>query len=345
MFISLIIPVYNVEKYLDKCIKSVIMHKPEEYDMEVILVDDGSADRSGEICDQYAAKYEYIKVVHKQNGGASSARNAGVEYARGQYIIFLDSDDWWNPDTDFGKIVSFVKSHEKTEMFLFLSYDYVENEGLFKRNEQDRLRKLEITSIQQYYEALLNNGNLEVSPCTKIFKRAFLVENGLFFKEGMVSEDNEWMLRILRCLKFVEIIDEPLFVCRLNREGSVTNSIKKKHIEDLLRIIRLSQRFYARHPRHKMKSLELCYASYLWFSALGLSTLLSAAEQKILRRKFYKTSEVCKYSKSPKTRICYLIYRITGLKVTSWILGAYIKIKGKRPINRTRAPHISEVNI
>ncbi len=344
-FFSLIIPVYNVEKYLDHCIKSVIMHNPEEYGMEVILVDDGSTDDTGNICDHYADVYDYIRVIHKDNGGASSARNEGINCAEGEYILFLDSDDWWNPDVNLGEVVSYVKQHEQTEMFLFTSYDYIENEGYFERNEQNILRGMKITDIKNYYQTLLNNGNLEVSPCTKIFKRTFLVNNRLFFREGLVSEDNEWMLRILRKMNFVDIIDQPLFICRLNREGSVTNSIKVKHIEDLLKIIRSSQKYYERYPQHELKNLELCYASYLWFSALGLSTLLSKDEQKLLRKKFSGTSGVCKYSNSPKTRICYFIYRLTGLSLTAGILGIYIRFKGKRPINRTRAPYISEVNV
>ena len=335
-FLSLIIPVYNVEKYLDNCIRSVIMHSPDELSIEVILIDDGSSDSSGKICDKYADEYEYIKAFHKENGGLSSARNAGMRQAAGRYIMFMDSDDWWNPDIEIRKIVSYIKTHEQTEMFLFTSYDFIENEGYYKRNEHNNLSNIKTTNIEQYYQSLLDNGNLEVSACTKILKKSFLFENKLYFREGLLSEDNEWMLRLLRKLRVVDIIAEPLYVCRLKREGSISNSIKKKNIEDLLKIIRSSMKYYEKHPQHILKKYELCYASYLWFSALGLSTMLSRKEKKGMKKLFMRTSDVCKYSHSPKTRLCYIVYKMFGLALTSYILGMYIKIKGKRQLNRTK---------
>ena len=94
--LSVIIPIYNVEKYLDRCIKSICNQTYEN--LEIILVDDGSTDGSPEMCDQYVEKDKRIKVIHKQNGGLSDARNVGLEYATGQYIFFCDSDDYVERD-------------------------------------------------------------------------------------------------------------------------------------------------------------------------------------------------------------------------------------------------------
>ena len=94
--VSIIVPVYKVEKYLRKCIDSIINQTLK--DIEIILVDDGSPDNCGKICDEYAAKDTRIKVIHKENGGLSSARNAGMEVAEGEYIGFVDSDDWIETD-------------------------------------------------------------------------------------------------------------------------------------------------------------------------------------------------------------------------------------------------------
>ena len=90
--VSIILPIYNVEKYLDRCIQSILNQSYEN--LEIILVDDGSPDRSSEICDEYRKSDQRIKVVHKENGGLSDARNAGLILAKGKYIIFLDSDDY-----------------------------------------------------------------------------------------------------------------------------------------------------------------------------------------------------------------------------------------------------------
>ena len=97
IILSVIIPVYNVEKYLRKCVDSVLAQ--DIADMEVILIDDGSPDNSGAICDEYAEKDTRVKVIHKENGGAATARNVGLDIARGKYITFVDSDDYLLPNT------------------------------------------------------------------------------------------------------------------------------------------------------------------------------------------------------------------------------------------------------
>ena len=90
--VSIIVPIYNVEKYLKKCVNSIINQTYKS--LEIILVDDGSPDRSGALCDRLAEKDSRIRVIHKANGGVSTARNAGIEAATGEYICFVDSDDW-----------------------------------------------------------------------------------------------------------------------------------------------------------------------------------------------------------------------------------------------------------
>ena len=130
-FVSLIIPIYKVEKYLRQCIDSVIRQNID--DIEIILVDDGSPDDCPKICDEYAEKDKRIKVIHKTNGGSSSARNAGIDLAIGEYLMFMDSDDWWNSETDINSLFEQVKSNPETEMFLLTSLDYIEGQGYFKR--------------------------------------------------------------------------------------------------------------------------------------------------------------------------------------------------------------------
>ena len=99
--VSVIVPVYNVEKYLDRCLMSLIdqTYRP----LEIILIDDESRDASGEICDGYASKYEFIHVIHQKNRGIGGARNAGLEQASGEYVFFIDSDDYLEPEAALEK--------------------------------------------------------------------------------------------------------------------------------------------------------------------------------------------------------------------------------------------------
>lgn len=334
-FLSVIIPVYKVENYLRQCIDSVIAQ--DFHDIEVVLVDDGSPDSCPQICDEYAEKYDYIKVIHKENGGLSSARNAGIQAANGKYIIFMDSDDWWNPDVSVKEILSQVYEKPDVEMFLLTSLDYVEGQGLYKRKEHNFLDEINTENVEAYYQSLLNNGNLEVHAATKIFKAEFIKQNNLYFPLGMKGEDNEWMIRVLRVLNKVSVINQPIYIYRAGRVDSISNNIKKKNIVDLLNIVKSSLKFYSKPTNCEfIKDKELCFCAYLWFTALGLTYHLSKEEKKEVSVLFKQTNTVCKYSNSRKTLLCMRVYKILGFKITAWILGKYIKRKNKRISNKIK---------
>ena len=335
MKVSVIIPVYKVEKYLRKCVDSVINQKLDN--IEIILVDDGSPDNCPQICDDYQANYDYVKVIHKPNGGLSSARNAGIKAATGDYLIFMDSDDWWNPDVDMHAVLDMVAKKPSTEMFLFTSLDYIEGKGYFKRAEHERLKDIRTDTVEHYYEDLLKNGNLEVSAATKIISKDFLTINQLYFKESIVCEDSEWMLRVLRALQKVEIINQPIYICRMGRAGSITNTIGKKNLLDLLEIINSSVEYYKENDEtNNRKRYEFCYCAYLWFCALGLSADLSRDEFIELKPLFKETSVVCKYSDSPKTLASYRIYHLFGIHFARLVLGLYLKLKHRLNINKKK---------
>lgn len=190
--ISVIIPVYNVEKYLKRCVQSVLSQTYEN--LEIILVDDGSPDKSGDICDEYAQKYKKIRVVHKKNGGLSSARNAGMKIASGEYIGFVDADD----DIDnhmYEKLYDVVEQYQVD----FVMSDYM-------RIVEEKKKFLKTTKIQggyyskedirkNIYPQLIMNEGLEYGPllsvCHCLYRTDFLKKNNLIFDEGVRwSEDN-----------------------------------------------------------------------------------------------------------------------------------------------------------
>ena len=107
--ISIIVPVYNVEQYLSRCVDSLV--NQTYHNIEIILVDDGSPDRSGEICDEYAKKDKRVKVIHQSNGGLSDARNTALDIAKGDYLMFVDSDDWIEP-TMYEEMLSFMEKEQ-----------------------------------------------------------------------------------------------------------------------------------------------------------------------------------------------------------------------------------------
>ena len=129
LILSVIIPVYNVEKYLRKCVDSVLAQ--DIADMEVILIDDGSPDNCGAICDEYAEKDARVKVIHKENEGVATARNVGLDIARGKYITFVDSDDYLLPNT-FIPNLDYIKKHPEQIKYKNVDLDNLEFDEFLK---------------------------------------------------------------------------------------------------------------------------------------------------------------------------------------------------------------------
>ena len=180
--ISIIVPVYNVKKYLPKCIDSVI--NQTYTDWELILINDGSKDNSGIICDEYASKDERIKVIHKNNEGVSIARNSGIELAKGEYICFIDSDDWIEPTylSDFR-----INEFKCDFYFSGALYDtYGKVYSYKKYNEKFCRSKYEIRN-DFFDQDLLSNGY----PWGKLYRTQIIRENNLRFNENLtINEDH-----------------------------------------------------------------------------------------------------------------------------------------------------------
>ena len=177
--ISVIIPVYNVEPYLHKCINSVLNQTFQNF--ELILVDDGSTDNSGIICDEYAHKDERIKVIHQKNAGQSAARNNGFEISKGEYICFLDSDDWFS-DNALEIFYNLVKNNNVDMGMIKIVSTSDENIAFYGTN------KTIIMPLNDCLNNILKDPSLYSSPCNKIFKRDLI--NKLKFPEGRVYEDH-----------------------------------------------------------------------------------------------------------------------------------------------------------
>lgn len=193
--VSIIVPVYNISEYLPACVES--LRKQTYTDVEIILVDDGSMDGSGALCDEYASEDSRIRVVHKENGGLSSARNAGLEVAAGEWILFVDGDDYLVQDAV--KLLTEVATrHPDADFVHFL---YQETDGSWQPEAQDREEQV-LTEVSAFFRYLYDMGGVAASSCTKLFRRALFRE--LRFREGIRHEDEELMTRLLpNCQKAV----------------------------------------------------------------------------------------------------------------------------------------------
>lgn len=213
--ISIIVPVYNVEAYLDRCMESILKQTYKR--LEIILVDDGSTDSSGEKCDAYAKQDSRIKVMHKKNGGLSDARNAGLALATGDYIGYVDSDDWIEPDM-YQSLYDACAEHdaELAVCRYFREYqDRTETGGTGKivPLSRDELLKIYISGNDEY---VIYN-----SVWSKLFKRELVAD--LIFPKGRNSEDIMYTTRAFCRLDRAAYIDRCLYHYVLDREGSIMN--------------------------------------------------------------------------------------------------------------------------
>lgn len=189
--ISVIIPVYNTEKYLNECVDSVLYQTFQNF--EIILVDDGSSDGSGSICDEYHKHDNRIKVIHKANGGQSSARNAALEIAIGEFIYFLDSDDYIS-NTLLELLVKTAENNYADFVF-FEAQSFIDSEDTLDNCninyfDYKRTHEYENLSGQKQLVNLMNNQEYYVCAPLHFYKKAYLDKYLIRFEEGIIHEDN-----------------------------------------------------------------------------------------------------------------------------------------------------------
>lgn len=336
--LSVIIPVYKVEEYLNVCVDSVLAQKQKH--MQIILVDDGSPDRCPELCDAYANRYSNIQVIHKTNGGLSSARNVGLLAAKGKYVMFLDSDDWWNEEKDLFELLRIMEDFSDVEMLVFGSLDYMEDRGITKRKDNNFFEKCQGHHTGwDYYIKLEEWNNLQETAYTKIFRKEFLMENHLFFQEGILGEDTEWMFRILRCLKKVYIADMNFYIYRYGRVGAITNTVSDKNLRDIMTVIRQSIEFYDENQQTNIgyRELELGHCAYLWLIALGMCWKLEPDKRKQGLKELKKLKGLTAYGTGMSIKMAMCMTKILGVTITSRLLYVYSEnLSGKIVRKRKR---------
>lgn len=316
-FFSIIVPVYNIENFADQAVKSILKQNFDNY--EIILINDGSTDCSGKICDSYS-EIKNISVIHQKNGGLSRARNSGIKKAIGQYLVFLDGDDKLEdnalqnlyssiveqkyPQSIICRRKSFDENTEKECSYQFLSSQYKD------------LEKVEL------FEFLQTLPDFWFSAWMFSVERKWLCENNIFFYEGIFHEDEEWVPRLFFLTEKFGFNNEILICYRENRIGSITATPNIKRIFDKLLIIDLLQsEFQDKCYMDKMrkaihKRLQCIYMGIL------CDTMSYAGDkhfEKLLsevKKKMYILHDAVKV----KHRMIYFVLELLGVKVTCRLL-------------------------
>ena len=233
---SVIIPVYNVEKYIDRCLKSVISQNYD--DLEIIVIDNGSTDRSGHICETYASQYDNISVYHIENHGVGSARNFGLSKARGEFIYFVDSDDYLvgNLFADFAdKLVSDL------DLVVFSYYNSFE-EDLTEKSRTEKSLPFKGSYdkdgfIKIFKELFLSD--MLYTVWNKIYRREFLLENNLSFEQYELGEDVRFNLDVYRNVNKIYLSQDSYYVYVIGRNGSAMSGYNPKRLQYQLQELKL----------------------------------------------------------------------------------------------------------
>ena len=259
--VSVIVPVYNVEKYIGRCLDSLVNQTLK--DIEIIVVNDGSPDNSQKIIDKYVKKYNNIKSYVKKNGGLSDARNYGLKYAQGEYISFIDSDDYVDK-TMLEKMYN--KAKDNNFDMVVCDLDMVLDDGKFIQNVSSNIdRDIYNNEIKKYMV------NLYPSAWNKLYKRT-LFDNEVYFKKGIWFEDVEFIYRLIPYVKSIGIVDDKLYHY-VQREGAITKTFDKRlynYIDNWNGIIEFykNNKFYTEYK----DELEYCYVRYLYATFIKQAT-------------------------------------------------------------------------
>ena len=229
MKVSIIIPVYNVEKYIDECIETAINQTIDSF--EVIAVNDGSMDSSLEKLMKYAEKYDFVKIVDQANKGVSVARNSGLNEAKGEYVYFLDSDDYITLDSM--EYCYNIAKKDNLDIVLFDAKSFVDSSYTGKKliENYDRSKKLEsiIMSGSEFFNYASEKGGYETPVWLNFYNREFLIKNKLYFYEGIVHEDEIHTLKAITSAKKVMYIPKQFFNRRVRESSIMTSKIGYKN--------------------------------------------------------------------------------------------------------------------
>ncbi len=223
--VSVVIPVYNVEKYLIRCLESVILQTYRN--LEIILVDDGSTDNSGKICDEYAERDSRIKVIHKENGGLSDARNIGIKSASADYIAFIDSDDY----VKNVYIQSLVEITLRYDVDIAICRYFNGKKKNFPLTIRHYRKVKSFDSKVMLYNWHGKYKHVETIAWNKLYKKALFIDNQIYYPVGYFNEDVQTTHLLVDKAKKIALINDKLYYY-YNREESIINTISEKKLRD-----------------------------------------------------------------------------------------------------------------
>lgn len=309
--ISVIVPIYNAEKYLHRCLNSII--RQTYSDLEVILVNDGSSDSSGSICEEYENEDRRFKVIHQENRGQASARNAGIEAATGEYLAFVDSDDWLDK-TIYEDAIGLAEKTQSDVVDFQVEYAYTENVVVNQKQV-----KVDILKNKEILRNYLLRGQTEkapFSPCRKLYEK-YLFEN-VRFPVGKINEDIATVYKILMNTKKLAIMDRVGYYYFQNNKSTTRNGFKEKDF-DLLDACKELELLTNNESYQDIKKLVRIKYARSYFSLLAKIAFYGVEDKNVDEKKVVKKL-------TGKLRKNYLILMTSNMPVNRKIMVSALSI-------------------
>lgn len=328
MKFSIIIPVYNVESYLPVCIDSILRQTFSDY--EIILVDDGSTDKSPELCDQYAAEYQNIQACHQKNQGQAAARNYGISFASGEYILFVDSDDYFIGTDTLSKIaecggVDIIN-------FNWKEVPDGQAEGIYPLCGKYEGMPNHYKSGEEFLKDALNNNHLfPWYLWFNAYSLEFWKKNKFQFISGIKYEDVELAYQLYLAAQSINICASAVYGYRTDRKGSTVTQIRVKTYVDSIHVI--ERNIKGVESRGLPSDLEraLCNNfSCLYYSQLIQSSRIeNKSDQKAFWNVLKENKWICNYTTESRQSMVRNCIKVLGIPNTARLLGLRRKFQGK----------------
>ena len=321
---SIIVPVYNVQDYLGQCVDSVLSQ--DFSDFELILVDDGSTDNSPALCDAYAKADTRVKVIHKKNGGASDARNQGLDRAQGEYIVFLDSDDFWNRKDALDLIHRVVeKNTPDIVMFGCTDWNMQNHKTIISRTDYDQsfFVKKEMWKTLHY---LLSQKKLPGGPYLFFVKRQIIEDHKIRFQVGIQDEDYDYVLSVFLQAQDVFAVNDPFYTYRKGRSDAVTSSYSIKMIYGIEYTINKWLPICEKIDDPIVKKDLLNYIAFIYSTGFVVLGRIKKDEKKEAISIMQKYTDVLQYAYWRKQRITKIAVKVLGIRLFSFLASVYFRM-------------------
>lgn len=331
--VSVVIPIYKVERYLAQCVESVLSQTL--WNIEVILVDDGSPDACPAIADGFAARDSRVAVIHQANQGLSGARNAGLRRATGRFVVFLDSDDFLEGHDSLAQCLAVMQSVPDVDVLFFDTVRFREGTAVRISDLMNWRPGQDSLPSADALRHMIENDDVRPTAWAKVIRRQFLIDNGLDFRPGIYSEDIEWFLRLVSCPARFSHAPVAAYVWRTGRPGSITNTIGRRNVEDLLDTLLIAaKRVSTNGTSNCFKRDYLSYCCYQYTIALAFYAGLERTDRKGVRPRVREAQFLLAFDDYRKSKVISWLVRIIGLEATALLLHTYLVLRARR--NRSR---------